>query len=83
MIEAANTSETSVNSHRTKRRYNLEDNRLHTLRREKPEISPVNKCAWRMVDFEETTSKIPCLKAVAEKTSWLHVTLKKDIFVAE
>jgi hypothetical protein len=34
MMEAANTSETSVNFYRTTRRNNPEDSHLHTRRRE-------------------------------------------------
>jgi hypothetical protein len=34
MMEAASTSETSVNFYQTKRRYNPEDSRLRTHRRE-------------------------------------------------
>jgi hypothetical protein len=34
MMQAARTSETSVNVYQTKRRYNPEDSRLHTRRRE-------------------------------------------------
>jgi hypothetical protein len=34
MMEAAGTSETSVNFYQTARRYNLEDSHLHTRRRE-------------------------------------------------
>jgi hypothetical protein len=34
IMEAASTSETSINFYQTTRRYNPEDSRLHTLRRE-------------------------------------------------
>jgi hypothetical protein len=34
MMEAASTSETSVNVYQTTRRYNPKDNHLHTSRRE-------------------------------------------------
>jgi hypothetical protein len=34
MMEAASTSETSVNVYQTTRRYNPEDSHLHTRRRE-------------------------------------------------
>jgi hypothetical protein len=43
MMEAASTSETSVNFYRTTRRYNPEDSHLHTRRRENLKITFLEK----------------------------------------
>jgi hypothetical protein len=52
MMEAASTSETSVNFYQTTRRYNPEDSHLHTRRRENLKshiFSPAN--FWRRAKY--------------------------------
>jgi predicted transcriptional regulator len=71
MMEAASTSDTSVNFYQTIRRYNPEDSHLHTHRRESPKYYLLKQMSSKLKKFVQRNNEIAqsvCYAMASEHT---------------
>jgi hypothetical protein len=81
-MEAAGTSETSVNFYQTTRRYNPEDSHLHTNRRENLDPTNVHQFIIQLKEPFEFFTRLSQYCLETKPTPWSRFLLKKLIVLS-